>query len=142
MIVDTNTTELKQKWKVQHKFETDIINRLKRKQAIKILEQTNKHTSATLKCNAWPMSHPLHSFMGCLFCRHWRGGHEHYVVDHPSFETLLCNMHDVHFVSSSNLEVCWEPSSQTRNMQVQCSQEVGRSQLPWVVGHLLLGLLH
>jgi len=34
-------------------------------QSIKKLEQTNKHTqNAPRKCNAWPMSHPLHSFLG------------------------------------------------------------------------------
>ena len=47
------------------KLKTDIISRLKWENSQ--LKYWNRHTdtqNAARKCNAWPMSHPLHSFLG------------------------------------------------------------------------------
>jgi len=62
-----------------------------------------QHENAMHDLWAIPFIHPW----GCLCCRHCKGGHEHYEVGHPSLRTLLCNIHDMHFVPCSSLEVDW-----------------------------------
>ena len=48
---------------------------------------------------------PLNHSLGCLYCRHWRGGHENYGFDHQGLETLLSSRHDEHSVTYSAFEV-------------------------------------